>query len=286
MRRIITILVLGIITSGYGFSQTSVWEINKGEKKIYLGGSVHILRSGDFPLPREFDVAFSSANVLVLEADIKDPAMMNKILKEGILPDKLTLKSVLTKLQYTTISRTAYEIGVPIMMIEKMKPAMALMSLNAITVQKIGATEQGVDMYYYDKAIAQNKEVNFLESIDFQINLICNNPFVLDEFIEYSIDGMRKLNTKSKFGNFIKSWRTGKTASEKEINAMKEKYPSVYKVMLLDRNYKWLPTIEKYFEDDKTMFVLVGAAHLWGSDGLLNLLKEKGYEITQLRVNK
>lgn len=286
MKKIITVLVLSIITFGYGFAQTSVWQISKDDKEIYLGGSIHMLRAKDFPLPHEFDIAFSSADVLVLEADINTPEILNKILKESMLPDKLTLKSVLTKQQYKKIDNAAYDIGIPILMIENMKPAMALITLTTVAIQKVGASEKGVDMYYYDKVTARNKKIDFLESIDFQINLICNNPFDINEFIEYSIAGMKNLDTESKFGKFIKSWRTGKNTGEKEINEMKEKYPSVYKAMVSDRNYNWLQKIEKYFEDDTKRFVIVGAAHLWGSDGLLNLLKEKGYEIKQMQANK
>jgi uncharacterized protein YbaP (TraB family) len=65
---------------------------------------------------------------------------------------------------------------------------------------------------------------------------------------------------------------------------MKRQYPSVYKAMFTDRNYKWLPKIKKYIEDDNTEFIIVGSAHLWGDDGLLNLLKKAGYKIGQLRV--
>jgi uncharacterized protein YbaP (TraB family) len=288
MRKIITILVLGVITSSYGFAQTSVWQINKDDKTIYLGGSVHVLRASDFPLPQEFDAALSAASVLVIEADVKSPVLSKKILSESVLPGKLTLKTILTKEQYKAIDKIANTLLVPMEMIETMKLGAALMTLNSIMIlQKIGESAQGVDIYYYDKAIAQNKKIDFLESIDFQINLICNTTSNIDEFIKYSIENMNSLKTRKTLNKLISDWRTGNnTNGETEINEMKEKYPSVYKAMISDRNYTWLQKIEKYFEDDSTEFVIVGAAHLWGSDGLLNLLQEKGYEIKQLQVKK
>ena len=286
MKKIITMLALGLITAGYGFSQTSVWRISKGDKKIYLGGSVHVLRASDFPLPREFDVAFSNADVLVLEADVKAPELLKKILSESMLPEGQTLKTVLTEQQYQTIKNVAEEFGVPMSMIEKMKPGMALMTMTTMATQKLNVSMQGVDMYYYDKVAVRNKTVDFLEDIDFQLDLICNVPFDIDEFIKYTTDDVKMLNTENEFDKIINEWRTGKATAEKEMKDMQQKYPSVYKAMFSDRNYKWLPKIEEYFKDDKVQFVLVGAAHLWGNDGLLNLLKKKGYKIGQLRVKK
>ena len=286
MKKIATMLVFGIITSGYGFSQTSVWQISKGDKKIYLGGSVHVLRESDFPLPREFDVAFSNSDVLVLEADVKAPGLYKKMLSESMLPNGQTLKTVLTEQQYQTIKNIAEEFGASMTLIEKMKPGMALMTLTTMATQKLNLSMQGVDMYYYDKVAARNKTVDFLEGIDFQLDLICNVPFDIDEFINYTTDDVKLLNAENEFDKLISEWRTGKATAEKEMKDMRTKYPSVYKAMFSDRNYKWLPKIEKYFEDDKTQFIVVGAAHLWGEDGLLNLLKKKGYKIGQLRVKK
>jgi uncharacterized protein YbaP (TraB family) len=201
-----------------------------------------------------------------------------------MLPDGQTLKSILTEQQYQTIKNVADEWEVPMITIEKMKPGMAIMTLNTMATQKLKVSMQGVDMYYYDKIAARNKAVDFLEGIDFQLDLICNIPFNMDEFIKYSTEDIKYLNVESEFDKLIDEWRTGRATAEKDLNEMKRKYPSVYKAMFSDRNYKWLPKIEKYFEDDKTQFVLVGAAHLWGDDGLLNLLKKKGYKIGQLRI--
>ena len=284
MKKIMAMLALGIIASGYGFSQTSVWRISKGDKKIYLGGSVHMLRASDFPLPREFDVAFSNSDVLVLEADVKAPNMLAKTLSESMLSDGQTLKTVLTEKQYEIIKNAADEFGISMAIIEKMKPGMAIMTLTMMATQKINASMQGVDMYYYDKVASRNKAVDFLEGIDFQLDLICNTPFDLDEFIKYSVEDIKSMNAENEFDKLISDWRAGTATAEKDLKEMKQKFPSIYKAMFSDRNYKWLPKIEKYFEDDKTQFVLVGAAHLWGEDGLLNLLKKKGYKIGQLRM--
>ena len=63
---------------------------------------------------------------------------------------------------------------------------------------------------------------------------------------------------------------------------MKKEYPEIYKKVLVDRNNNWIPLIDAYFDTESVEFVLVGALHLHGPDGILNLLKESGYSISQL----
>jgi uncharacterized protein YbaP (TraB family) len=284
VKKIATFVALGLISANYGFTQTSVWKVSKGNNEIYLGGSVHLLRSIDFPLPTEFDVAFAKANTLVFEADVKDPEITSKMLSESRLPDGQTLENILTAAQYRAIADAAEELDVPMSLLERMKPGVAIMTLSAMSLQKLDISAAGVDMYYYDMAESKGKSVDFLESIYFQLDLIYNIPFDIGEFIEYSLEDMQQINIETEFSKMIEEWRAGKEITTDELTKMKTKYPSVYKAMFSDRNRKWLPKIEKYIADAGVEFIIVGSAHLWGDDGLLALLRKKGYTIVQLRV--
>ncbi|MDR0421061.1 MAG: TraB/GumN family protein [Prevotellaceae bacterium] len=286
MRKIIAMVTLGLISASCGISQTSVWKISKGNKEIYLGGSVHVLRPSDYPLPKEFDVAFAKASTLVLEADVKAPGLVSKTISESMLPDGQTLRSVLNEQQYQTIVDAANDANVPFVMIERMKPGMAIMTISTTKIQQLNMSAGGVDIYYYDKATNRNKNVEFLESIDFQIDLIYNLPFDLDEFMTYSFKDIQKVDYEEEFIKLIDDWRNGKALASKEMEEMEKKFPSVYKAMFTDRNRKWMPKIKKYLEDDDIEFIIVGSAHLWGNDGLLNMLKKEGYKIGQLRVKQ
>lgn len=63
---------------------------------------------------------------------------------------------------------------------------------------------------------------------------------------------------------------------------MREKFPDTYAEMIVNRNNKWMPEIEAMLADKPTEAVMVGALHLVGPDGLIELLKKKGYKVTQL----
>ena len=102
-----------------------------------------------------------------------------------------------------------------------------------------------------------------------------------DEFTKKSCIDIETLDKK--FEDLVPAWRNGDaTQMLKEINTMQNDYPALYKSLLVERNNNWLPKIEAYFNTDKTPFVLVGALHLYGNDGLLEQLKSKGYTVDQL----
>lgn len=70
--------------------------------------------------------------------------------------------------------------------------------------------------------------------------------------------------------------------SEMFVEDMKVEAPELYDSLLYQRNLKWIPQIDRMLQDADTEFVLIGAAHIVGDNGLLDLLAQKGYEINQL----
>ena len=82
----------------------------------------------------------------------------------------------------------------------------------------------------------------------------------------------------------IQAWRVGDNAklSEMFVADMLNEAPELYDSLLRQRNMNWLPQIELMLRDSDTEFVLIGAAHLVGSDGLLDLLRARGYQVRQL----
>ena len=66
------------------------------------------------------------------------------------------------------------------------------------------------------------------------------------------------------------------------ITPLLKDFPDIYQSLLVDRNNNWLPQIEAMFDSKDTEFVLVGALHLVGKDGLLQRLEAAGYKVTQL----
>jgi uncharacterized protein YbaP (TraB family) len=89
--------------------------------------------------------------------------------------------------------------------------------------------------------------------------------------------------TKESVGELARAWKAGDTAAiEKVVLSDLKSEPQMYQRLLVDRNRAWLPKIEALFARPKPAFVVVGAAHLVGTDGLIAMLRAKGYTVTQL----
>lgn len=286
MKKLITLIAVVALSFSFGFAQSAVWEISKNGNTLYLGGSVHLLRAEDFPLPKEFDVAFDKSELLVLEADIEqmsNPEVAQGMMAQAILPDNATLQTVLDAETYKLLEAKCAEFSISIADVAQLKPAMIVNVLEMLKLQQIGFTPQGVDVYYLAKAKEKNEKLDFLETVDFQINLLLNmGKGYENEFVKYSLDDFE--NIEKEITTLIPEWRNGKeNSSALDIKEMKDKFPTVYKSMFSDRNNNWIPQIETYLNDKTVEFIIVGFAHLLGEDGLLAQLKNKGYTVKQVQ---
>jgi len=286
MKKLTAFIFAVIVSCVCVFAQSSVWEISKNGNTIYLGGSVHLLRSEDFPLPKEFDTTFDKSEILVLEANVgqmDSPEVIQKLMGQAMLPGDATLQTVLNTETYKLLESKCAELNIPIAALLKMKPGMAATTLSTMKLLQIGFTPQGVDTYYFAQASKKGKQSEFLETIDFQINLIVNiGEGYENEFVVYTLSDLD--NIEKEMNALVPEWRNGASSYvDTEFSKMKKEFPSVYKIMLSDRNQAWLPIIETYLKNKKAAFVIVGLAHLHGKDGLLALLQKKGYTVKQVK---
>jgi uncharacterized protein YbaP (TraB family) len=286
MKKLTALIITGFSFATLCFAQSSVWEISKNGKTLYLGGSVHLLRNEDFPLPAAFDAAFKKAQFIVFEADIEQastPEVVQMIMGKSMLPGNQTLQTILDKNTYERLGILCKKLSLPIEQLQKLKPAMLLNTLTVLQLQQIGFTPQGVDAYYLSKAKETKKETGFLETVEQQITFLTDiGAGYENEYVQYSLDDFDKMEKDIPI--LISSWKKG--VFDELLSDMlqgKEKFPTAYKALFTDRNNDWIPKIENYLRGDKTAFVIVGLAHLHTSDGLLELLKNKGYKIKQVK---
>ena len=265
---------------------SSVWKISKGGKTLFLGGSIHILRETDFPLPAEFDNAFSQSTILILETDIdqmENPKTLQYLMSRVNLPGNKTLKTILDPDTYKMLEAEFSKYGFPINNVSKLKPSMVMNVLAVLQMEKVGYTQQGVDHHYLDKAKTAKKTVQFLETVKFQIDaLVGMGEGYENDFIRYSLYEMK--NTEAELEALLAEWKTGGTIfSEAYLKAMKEQWPVIYKTLVTDRNRAWMPKIKKFLASRQVYFVVVGLLHLHGTDGLLRQLEDFGCTIEQLK---
>lgn len=276
--------VLSLSASAY--AQSSVWVASKDSQSVYLAGTVHLLRPSDYPLPPQFETAYAASQQLYFETDIaglSDMSVQARLLQELTYKGDQSLRTVLDDSTYQALSNHLNTIGMSIQMLEKFKPGLLVSTLQVFEFQKLGFTPQGVDAYFNARAIGDGKTLGELEPIDAQIGYLAQmGEGNESEFIRLSLEDLDEMDAS--MNQMLGAWRSGNDAllDTLFVRDMKEGYPELYNSLLVQRNLDWMPIIESMFSDSDTEFVLVGAAHLVGEDGLLNLLRNKGYEIQQL----
>lgn len=279
-------LVLVLFIGTHAFGESSVWKVRKGNSVMYLGGTCHVLRAADLPLPPEFDRAYRSSTIVVFETDlgeIKNPATQQQMIEKAMYTDGSTVRDHISDDSYRLLEQYFAANGLSIMPFKEMKPSMIILAITSLELAKFGVTQEGVDSLIYETAKRDGKTMEPLESVEEQIDFIAamgeGNE---DEFVRYSMNDLASI--KEQFENIVAAWKTGNTAKMNElfVTELKTAMPKLYSDLIVNRNRRWLPVINEYLTTPQQEFVLVGAAHLVGPDGILEALREKGYKIEKL----
>ena len=263
-----------------------LWKIEGKTNSVYLLGSVHILSETNYPLAAPIESAFKSAQVVAFETDVgamSEVSTQMKLLSKAQLPEGETLKDQLSAETYAALMKQAEQSGLPEAMLTKFKPMMAAVTVLSVDLMKMGLNpEHGVDQHFHKRAKEDGKKIVPLETVDFQIDLLTG---LTKEEGELIVKSMLKdmANTRKAFDDIINAWKTGDAkALDKLLNEATAESPAVMKRLLTDRNENWMPKIQEMINSGKSGIVIVGAAHLVGDKGVVELLKKKGLKVTQL----
>lgn len=252
----------------------------------YLAGSIHLLTSEYYPLTPAFEDAFASADLLVEEVDMAEmlaPESQMLMLRRGMMPAGQTLDSVMSADTMAVVKAKVTELGLPLQPLQLFKPWALALTLQALEWQKAGYNaDLGLDRHFYDRAKKAGIAVQGLETLEFQIGQFDGLTMPLQErMLSQTLKEMA--TTKSSVDELARAWKAGDAAAiEKVVLSDLKSEPEMYQRLLLARNRTWLPKVEALFQRPKPAFVVVGAAHLVGADGLVAMLRAKGYTVTQL----
>ncbi|MBB1385418.1 TraB/GumN family protein [Pseudoalteromonas sp. SG45-5] len=284
-----SILLSSCLITSFAHAQSSVWQVSKGGDSLFIGGTIHILPKSEMPLPIEFNHAYELADTIILETKLPNPtdtkAQMemlsalsytnNEKLSQRLSPDvKQQLESKLA------------EFGANLIKLDSFRPAMMSIVLMSMELQKQNLVGEGVDAYFSRKATEDSKSQQYLETMDFQLQLFKTmGQDNENKFIKYNLDELGSYGNM--FKTLVSAWRSGNTKilNSVAIEKMQKDDPHTYKQLITDRNNDWLPKVEAMFNNDKNEFVLVGVAHLAGQDSLLTLLENKGYSVSLVSVD-
>ncbi len=286
-RRIIVSLLAFISVSAN--AETSLYEITKGDQKMYLGGTIHVLRNSDYPLPPEFEQAYENAKILVLETDLKkasSPEFGQQMAQAFMYSDGKNLSQDVKPALWKELQAFSDKRQFPLGQMSMFKAMFVSLSLSIAEMQRQGfGVGQGVDSYFYQKAILSGKATQELETTgDVLTHLTMLADVDANVIIKATLRDLHKMD-----GMLEKSvgyWRSGELEKlDKEMAAdMRKETPEIYQQLLVARNQAWLPKIEQMLTTPDVELVLVGSLHLSSKDGLLAQLKQRGYNIKPYQI--
>lgn len=285
MRLITQFLCLSFLLLSSSLWAASVWKVSKEDQHFYLAGTVHLLSKSDYPLPAAYETAFNASSHLLFETDLNvltSPSGLTKMMQQNTYSDGKTLEQVLSPEVFQQLKTHATERNMPIAAISRFKPGFAAMMLASVEMKRLGAAETGVDMHYMQLGQQQNKGITGLETIDEHLAVLDGmNQLDPDLTISSTLDDMHKV--AGQLAEMKQAWRSGDTAKLEHlfISDIKQ-IPALYEILLVKRNHAWMHQLKTLRSEQQTTMVLVGALHLAGDDGLLKLLQQQGYSLSQL----
>ncbi|MDH5427594.1 MAG: TraB/GumN family protein [Nitrospirota bacterium] len=262
-----------------------LWKVASPKNTIYLAGSIHVMQKEDYPLDQAFDRAFQQSSQVMFEVDldeISSPLAQMNMVRKGLYLNGESLPMVLPPESYATAKAELSDLGQQIEDFHRMKPWMVATAVMALELQKLGfESAYGVDRYFFEKAKAAGKDIQGLETVEFQLNLFDQlSPSTQEQFLLQTLEELKNLNTQ--VHDILKAWKQGHVQQLEALLAGMGDYPELNQALVLNRNQAWLPHMEQALQEKEPVLIVVGALHLLGKDGLVEALKERGYRVQQL----
>jgi uncharacterized protein len=288
LRRLFALGLLGGLSAGFLPAQAAspVWAIRGAHATVYLAGAIHLLPAQDSALPAALTRAYSDSAKLVMELDLGklDPLeTAGWMLEHGALPPGTSLQGLLGEPRYQRVSAAAADLGLPADVIDRQAPWVIGIELADLEYVHLGFDpEHGVEEQLVRRAQADSKPTAGLETLDEELGALAtlsreNQLRLIDQTLSELKDSPAEVQ------QVLSAWRRGATADLAALLSDEyREFPALYGPLVTERNRRWLPQIEQLLNGRENGLVVVGALHLVGDGGLLELLRKDGYAPRQL----
>jgi len=263
-----------------------LWQIEGAKARHYLLGSLHLLPESAGALPPALEQAYAQSQELVFESDIaalSSPELQLRWLLAG--KAEKPLKAALPAALHERLAQRAAEVAMPMAMCEPYRPWFCALTLEIYEFQHAGfRPELGLDQQLFQRALGAAKPLHWLEDPGAHLALFSGmSDSESEQFLAATIEQLDE--TVGSPAELLRIWQSGDAAQlEKLIAEFRERSPAVYERLLLARNRAWLARLQPLLDSDRSQLVVVGAAHLYGPDGLVALLQRGGYRLQAAAV--
>jgi uncharacterized protein YbaP (TraB family) len=268
----------------------TLWMAEGSSNRVYLLGSVHLLREQDHPLPRVIDDVYDDAETLYMELDMDDldPLLMQATINRlGMLDEGTSLREVMGEELYAEAVAVAAELEIPLEMLERTEPWLAAITVEQLVLSRIGfSPSYGVEMHLLKKATTDGKTILGFESVEQQLGYLDGLSLEAQRYL--LMQTLAESTTiREVMDDLILAWRSGDIGYlEQTLLEDVSGDLELYDTIVANRNRLWLDTIDELLERSEDYLVVVGALHLVGEDGVPQLLQQRGVKITQMHEQR
>jgi uncharacterized protein YbaP (TraB family) len=291
MRRLAALLATAVLVSAaapVGAAERSVvWSVHGEHNTVYLFGSIHVLRPADVGLPVAAQAAYEDAEQVVMEIDMDDPALADptamaaQMQRYARLPAGQSLESVLGD-DYALVARRTEETGLDLSTLDGFAPWFVGMLVLQLEMAKRGFDPaHGIEQQVTERAARDGKPIRGLETPADQFAVLAG--LSLPEQKRFLLMTLEETElADARLEQLLTAWRTGDTATLAGVlSAEFEDFPELYRPLTEDRNRAWVDQLTPLLDDRDDYLVVVGALHLVGRNSVVDLLRKRGYRVTQ-----
>jgi len=262
------------------------WKASTDGSVVYLLGSIHLGSKDMYPLAKEVEDAFERSAALIVEVDINrvdQQGMQAMILSKGLYGGDDSLWNHVSPETRQALEKFCEKYGFPAAAMAKFRPWMAAITVATLPLTKSGMEAGlGIDKYFLDKAVQVKKKVVEAESAEWQIKLLSGFP---DEVQEKYMASALEEGGVEKVKRLQDVWMSGDAAGLDALIHEKSSTPdAITRGMLEDRNPHMADVAEQHLKGKEIAFMVVGAAHMVGAEGVVKLLEKRGYKVEQVAL--
>ncbi len=288
----VTLLLICISLNIWGQNSTSstnqnalLWEISGKElsQPSYLFGTIHMIGKEDFILSDSTKAALNRSAQVTFEINMEDMTDFSKIMPlmmQAFMKNDTTLSDLLSSEEYGIVEAHFQKIGLPLVFLQKIKP----MFLSAFGAEDLfsaqGNSDEVVSYEFELMKLAQDgdKNIQGLETAEFQMSMFDSIPYKVQA--QMLVETIKSGNSDDQeFKKMVELYKNQDIEGMQDL--MKDDQEGIGKyeeLLLINRNKNWIPLMAEMMMEKPTFFA-VGAGHLGGKSGVINLLQAEGYQL-------